>query len=183
MKNLMIALLLLPGVCAAQTRALNGVEAPLSVTQDGLPLELNGLGQRTKVVFKVYVAALYLEKKSSDGAAVAASEQTKRMELTFQRAVSGPDVAGAIAEGFAKSAGDRAASFEAPIGQLKKAIPDVKKGDRLAFVYRPGRGLEVQANGKKTAAIEGKEFADTLFKVWLGDHPADKNLKTGLLGL
>ena len=181
MKNLLAALLLLPGVCAAQAKTLCGVEAPLTVMQDGRRLELNGLGVRTKIVFKVYVGALYLEKASADGAAIAASEQVKRMELAFLRGVSGAEVAKAIAEGFDRNSGDRAPALRERVEQFRKLIPDVKKGDRLAFVYRPGQPLEVQANGKKTGEVPGKDFADTLFLVWLGARPADKDLKAGLL--
>jgi hypothetical protein len=32
------------------------------------------------------------------------------------------------------------------------------------------------------APIEGKEFADVLFSVWIGDHPVDAALKQALLG-
>ncbi|PIU19955.1 MAG: hypothetical protein COT18_04795 [Elusimicrobia bacterium CG08_land_8_20_14_0_20_59_10] len=35
---------------------------------------------------------------------------------------------------------------------------------------------------KKAGDVEGKDFADTLFRVWLSDKPADKSLKAGLLG-
>lgn len=68
---------------------------------------------------------------------------------------------------------------------MKKNIPDVKKGkkgDRLLFVYRPGAGLEVQANGRPLGSIEGKDFSDALFRVWLGGKVSDKTLKKGLLG-
>ena len=30
--------------------------------------------------------------------------------------------------------------------------------------------------------IAGKDFADALFAIWLGEHPVDDGLKQGLLG-
>jgi hypothetical protein len=30
--------------------------------------------------------------------------------------------------------------------------------------------------------VEGKDFADALFSVWLGKDPADDDLKAGMLG-
>ncbi len=183
-KITMILLLALPCCLRAQVveKMLKGVEMPISMELDGKNLELNGMGLRTKVVFKVYIAGLYLEKSSSDGMAIAASEQIKRIELVFLRSVNGPEVAEAIAKGFAANAGDALPALKDRVAKFKTLIPDVKKGDKLVFIYRPGAGLEAQANGKTTGTIEGKDFADALFRVWLGEHPADKALKTGLLG-
>lgn len=184
-KIALLALFALPcGLWAApETRALKGVAAPVTLQFEGKSLQLNGLGLRTKVVFKVYVGALYLEKASKDGAEIAASEQVKRIELTFLRGVDGADVAKAIADGFANNAGDALPAIKERIAKFEKLIPDVKKGDKLAFTYRPGKGVEVEAGGKAAGSVEGKDFGDALLRVWLGPKPSDKALKDGLLGL
>ncbi|MEI7527794.1 MAG: chalcone isomerase family protein [Elusimicrobiota bacterium] len=181
--SLLLLLALAPGLFAGGgNRSLKGVDMPENLTFEGASLSLNGMGLRTKVVFKVYVAGLYLEKRSADGMEIAASEQVKRMELVFLRSVDGATVAEAITGGFDKNAGPALPALKARIEKFSQMIPDVKKGDRLVFVYRPGSGLEVLAGGKTTGKIEGKDFSDTLFKVWLGASPADKALKAGLLG-
>ncbi len=184
-KLVLLALLALPGLAAAagEERSLKGVSMPVLMQLEGKKLELNGLGLRTKVVFKVYVGGLYLEKPSSDGMAIAASEQLKRMELVFLRGVDGADVAKAIADGFANNAGEVLPAIKERIARFEKLIPDVKKGDKLAFTYRPGKGVEVEGGGKTLGTIEGKDFADALFRVWLGPKPSDEALKKGLLGL
>ena len=181
----LLTLLALPcGLYAApETKNLKGVTMPVSMDLDGKKLQLNGLGLRTKVVFKVYVAGLYLEKPSKDGLEIAASEQVKRIELVFLRAVDGADVAKAIADGFTNNAGEVLPALKERIEKFGKLIPDVKKGDRLLFLYRPGKALELEANGKSLGSIEGKDFADALYRVWLGPKPSDKALKDGLLGL
>ena len=181
----MLLLLTLPcALSAAEAEVtLKGVSMPAAMQLEGKKLELNGMGLRTKVVFKVYVAGLYLEKTSSDGLEIAASEQVKRMELVFLRGVDGADVAKAIADGFVNNAGPELPALKDRIAKFEKLIPDVKKGDKLLFLYRPGAGLELQANGKPAGSIEGKDFADALFRVWLGPKPSDKALKNGLLGL
>lgn len=180
----MLLLLVLP--CGLQAaggeRTLKGVTMPGQVALDGRTLALNGMGLRTKVVFKVYVAGLYLEKTSADGLAIAASEQVKRMELVFLRSVDGADVAKAISDGFTNNAGEALPALKDRISKFGKLIPDVKKGDRLLFIYRPAAGVEVLANGKSAGTIEGKDFGDALLRVWLGPKPSDKALKEGLLG-
>jgi len=183
-KIAMLLLLALPCGLSAEggARTLKGVTLPAAVQLDGKALALNGLGLRTKVIFKVYVAGLYLEKGSQDGLEIAASEQLKFMKLVFLRSVDGTTVAGAISEGFDKNAAEELPALKERIARFGKLIPDVKKGDDLEFVYRPGAGLEVQTGGKTAGVIEGKNFADALFRVWLGEKPADKALKAGLLG-
>lgn len=180
----MFLFLALPcGLSAAEgTKTLKGVTMPAVMQLDGKNLALNGMGLRTKVVFKVYVAGLYLEKTSKDGMEIASSEQLKRMELVFLRSVSGEDVAKAISDGFDNNAGAALPALKERINKFGGLIPNLKNGDKLVFTYRPGQ-LEVQANGKTAGVIEGKDFADALFRVWLGPKPSDKALKTGLLGL
>jgi len=185
MKKIIVSLLLALPVfssAAGETRTLKGVTMPASITLEGRTLGLNGMGLRTKIVFKVYVGGLYLEKNSGNGMEIAASEQLKRMELVFLRGVTGADVAEAIIKGFENNAGAALPALKARMTKFAALIPNVKSGDRLVFIYRPGAGLEVQANGKTAGSIDGKDFSDTLFKVWLGEKPADKALKAGLLG-
>jgi hypothetical protein len=61
-------------------------------------------------------------------------------------------------------------------------IPDVVKGDEILLTYVPGRGTVVTAKGVEKGIIEGKDFADALFAVWLGPNPAQEDLKRALLG-
>ncbi len=184
MKKLALALILLPcALFAAGTdMTLKGVTLPGKVQVDGKTLSLNGIGLRTKIVFKVYVAGLYLEKNSADGAEIASSDQLKRMELVFLRGVDGEDVAKAIADGFANNAPEALPAIKDRIARFEKLIPNVKKGDRLVFTYRPGKGVEIEADGKPLGVIEGKDFGDALMLVWLGPKPSDKSLRDGLLG-
>jgi hypothetical protein len=40
----------------------------------------------------------------------------------------------------------------------------------------------VSAKAAEKGVIEGKDFADALFSVWLGANPVQVDLKTALLG-
>jgi hypothetical protein len=40
----------------------------------------------------------------------------------------------------------------------------------------------VSAKNAEKGVIEGKDFADALFSVWLGPEPVQADLKTALLG-
>ena len=61
-------------------------------------------------------------------------------------------------------------------------IPDVKEGDELAFNWVPDKGVQVLVRGTERGTIEGRDFADALFSVWLGPNPVQEDLKKALLG-
>jgi hypothetical protein len=75
-----------------------------------------------------------------------------------------------------------------PIGALKARldkfnamIPDVKEGDQIEMTYVAGKGTIVTAKGTEKGVIEGKDFADALFSVWLGPNPVQEDLKKAVL--
>lgn len=168
-------------LCAQGFREFKGVKVEEKTSYNGTELVLNGMGLRKKVIFNVYVASLYLEKTSSDGNSIAGSAQVKIMDLVFLRAVGGETISEAIENGFKNNARDMKA-LEERLKALKTLIPDLKKGDRVRFVSGKNGDLEMLFNGGKKGEIKGKDFSETLFRVWLGDKPADENLKKGLLG-
>ena len=55
-------------------------------------------------------------------------------------------------------------------------------GDDIVLTYVPGRGTVVSVKGAEKGVIEGKDFADALFSVWLGPNPVQEDLKLALLG-
>jgi hypothetical protein len=57
----------------------------------------------------------------------------------------------------------------------------MQQGDVIDLDYLPEEGTRVLFNGGLQGHIEGADFYAALLKVWLGDTPADSNLKTALL--
>ena len=62
------------------------------------------------------------------------------------------------------------------------AKEDIKKGDIYDIMYIPNKGVVVFKNGKIFPAINNFDFKKALFAIWLGDDPADDDLKEELLG-
>lgn len=179
---LFAALALVLSTARAQARRCGGVTYPEHITVSGTPLTLNGLGIREATVFNVdvYVAALYVEATSRDGNAISDSETSKRLVLHFVREVDSSDIQGAWSEGF-QSQG-HASSFRAELRRLNGWMSDMADGDMMTFTYEPGTGLTVSVRGQRKGTIEGAEFAHAFFRIWLGAHPPNSGLKTGLLG-
>jgi hypothetical protein len=58
----------------------------------------------------------------------------------------------------------------------------INKKDIFIIVYVPGEGVSVLKNGVKKGTIDGLDFKKALFGIWLGNKPADDDLKAGMLG-
>jgi hypothetical protein len=174
--------LCLTGASSALAKEVAGVTLPDTITVEGKTLKLNGAGLRKKVFFKVYVAGLYLETPSKDAAAVISSDQVKRMQLSVLRSLSSHQVSEAIGEGFEKNSKAQMTALKARLEKFETMIPNVENGDQIFLTYVPGKGTVVSAKGAEKGVIEGKDFADALFSVWLGPNPVQADLKTALLG-
>jgi hypothetical protein len=178
----LVAALLLSFALPALAKEVAGVSLPETTTVDGKALKLNGMGLRKKMVFKVYVAGLYLETPSKDAASVISSDQVKRMQLSVLRSLSSHQVSEAIEEGFEKNSKASLGALKARLEKLETMIPNVEKGDQILLTYEPGKGTVVSAKNAEKGVIEGKDFADALFSVWLGSSPVQEDLKEALLG-
>jgi len=58
----------------------------------------------------------------------------------------------------------------------------MKSGSSMSFEYEPGVGTHVSRDGEEKAVIEGLEFKQALFGIWLSDKPVSGKLKSSLLG-
>jgi hypothetical protein len=167
----------------AGAREVAGVEVPEAAALGGKQLVLNGAGLRKRLFFKVYVGALYAEARSSDPEALIAADAPKLVSMVFLRDVDRDSILGAFREGFEKNSGAQAAAAVARLTQVEKILPpEIRKGQVMTVSYVPGTGSTVAIEGGAGATVEGKEFADALFRNWLGPEPADADLKQGMLG-
>jgi hypothetical protein len=162
---------------------LQGVSLPDRITVDGKELVLNGMGLRKAyAVAKVYVAGLYLERKTASADEALASPAARRIVLHFVRNVSRDQIVGAWNEGFEKNAGASLPAIRTRIETLDGLMSDLATGDVLAFTAIPGKGVVVDLRGRTMGTIEGDDFARALLSIWLGPSPPNAALKAGLLG-
>lgn len=182
-RALWIPACLLAITIVAPAAEVAGIKMADTVTVEGKVLRLNGMGLRKKIVFKVYVAGLYLETPSKDASTAISSEQTKSIRLHILRSLSASQLAESISEGFWKNSMSQKSKLEARVQELNKMIPSVVEGDLIELTYVPGKGTMVTAKGQQRGIIQGKDFADALFAIWLGSNPIQADLKKALLGV
>jgi hypothetical protein len=164
---------------------LVGVTLPDTATVEGKTLLLNGMGLRTKTFLKVkiYVAGLYIAAKSSDAAQIISLDEPKQLVMHFlYKEIDNAKLTEAWREGFANNSPSKLAALQERLDRFARLWPTVKSGDRAVMTYLPGVGTKVEVQGKELGVIPGKDFAEALFAVWLGDKPPNPELKTGLLG-
>jgi hypothetical protein len=161
---------------------LNGVTMPDTVQARGTPLVLNGMGLRTKFGFKIYVAGLYLEQKSSDADAILKSETPKRIVMQFVRGVSKSEMTDAFRNYFNNAAPNASNALKADVDRFLGQLDTVHTGDQMMFTYLPGTGTIFNMNGGEKLTVPGLPFAQLLFSVWFGPKPPNPELKKGLLG-
>ena len=184
-KSLSALVLSLTLAVPALAKDVAGVNFPETATVEGKALKLNGAGLRTATFLKVkvYAAGLYVENTSQDAGQIIGSDQAKRVRMSMLRDLEKQKIVDAITEGFEKNAKAQMPALQERLNKLTASIPaELKKGDELVLTYVPGKGTRIETKGGKELTVEGKDFADALFSVWLGKHPVDGDLKKGMLG-
>lgn len=172
---------------SAQSVEVEGVKLDPTAQVGGTALLLNGAGVRTRAIFKVYVAGLYVPAKANTAAALLSQKGPRRVAITMLRNVDADTFSGALSEGLQKNLSEaQFTGFKAQIDTLSanfKAAGEAKKGDMIHLEFVPDTGTRVVVNGKaQGSAIAGEDFYAALLRIWLGDKPVDGDLKKGLLG-
>jgi len=163
-----------------------GVKLDDKVQLDTHQLVLSGAGLRTKFFIKVYAAGLYLGEKKRMASAVLADSGASRMSFHLLRDVSGKQMLDAINEVIpANHSAEEMKVLESRLNEFSKmfaSVSEVKKGETITFDYLPGAGTRVTVGGVLKGNIEGLDFNRALLKVWVGDKPAQDDLKKSILG-
>jgi hypothetical protein len=178
---------MLVGMLAAVAVAAEvaGVRLDDKVSVGAQELVLNGAGVRTRVVFKVYVASLYLPQKATELAAVLA-KSPRRIQLNLLRTLSADQLVEALNEGLAEN--NTAAELAAVKSQvdalatIMKSFKEVKEKDVITLDFVDG-ATRIGLNGEAKGNIGGDAFNQALTKVWLGEKPVQADLKKSLLGV
>jgi len=181
------AALLLLIASPLRAREFYDLQFPDRITLAGAetPLQLNGIGFRTKFFFKIYIGALYTVDRAASRDEVVLQHGPKRVLMHFvYDEVESEKLVAAWNEGFeANTSPEQLEKLRARIERFNAMFPDVHAGDVVLLDYVPDSGTRVTINGEARGVIEGADFNAALLDIWLGEEPADKSLKEAMLGL
>jgi len=146
-------------------------------------LHLNGMGLRSKLWIKVYVAGLYVEQKSGSADSLVNASGTKLIVMNFLTSKANKKkMDGAWKEGFKANSPSNYKTLEPRVKKFMDLFGNLKDGDKVELTIVSGEGTHVAVNGKELGTIEGDDFGKALLLVWLGEEPPSDDLKSGLLG-
>jgi hypothetical protein len=177
------------GMAAAHASVIDvaGVKVPEAATVANSNLLLNGAGVRIKDGQSIYAAALYLSERSSSAAAVLAAPGSKRLSMTMLRDVSAEELGNLftrrIQDNLEKAALSKIVPGLIHMGQIFSQHHRLKAGETVTIDWLPVNSIQVSVKGQSQGEpFKDAEFSAALMKIWLGDSPADLQLKDALLG-
>ena len=154
------------------------------ISAEGQALYLNGEGPRKKAFLTIYDTALYLTEKGSDAKAIVEADHAMAVNLVIQsKLATASRISEAFREGLESSTGGDTEAIEDQTQTFLGVFDQgVVKGDTFQFLYVPEAGTKIIKNGDVAADIEGLEFKQALFGIWLSENSISDKLKKQLLG-
>ena len=182
-----LAGLMISASALAAPMEVSGIKLADPVEAAGSKLQLNGAGVRYKAIFKVYVAALYLDKKATTPEEVYSTPGAKRISITLLREMDSNELGRSFTKAFEENAPKSEMSKLIPgLMRMGQVFADQKKivaNEGFTIDWIPGTGTVITVKGKAQGEpIKEAEFYNAMLRIWLGQNPADWKLKDALLG-
>lgn len=185
LKKACIALMvLLMAASAASARVVDGVDMSETLQFGDDVLVLNGVGTRVVMyVIKPYVAGLYLKAAETDARKIMMADETMAIRLNIISGTGRGTMMSALRKGIRSALDDIGGDFEmirSRFDAFQDFFPEDKfeEGNFVDFAYVSAEGLKIYKNGSFTGVIEGIDFKQAFFGIWLNESsPADSDLK------
>ena len=187
MKKLIAALLLTISLPALAALDVSGVKFEDKTKVGAGETVINGAGLRKRAFFKVYAIGLYLPQKVTSAADAINAKGAKRVAIVTLRDLTAEQFVDALIEAL-KNNHDEAAlkALQPKIDQFRSTMLTIGNAAEKSAVnidWLPESGTRLSFNGSaKGSDIPGEDFYRALLKIWIGDKPAQEDLKEQLLG-
>ncbi len=168
---------LLVGLAAASV-VMTAAMKPLQANIEGF--QLQGTGTLRWMGLKIYDARLFTPHRLDPQQL---AKQPFALELTYARDFSGNSIAERSMDEIKRLGMGSASQRQAWYLRMQALFPDVKAGDRIRGVYRPGEGALFFHNDNPIGSINDIDFARAFFAIWLDPKTAKPSLRKELLGL
>ena len=160
-----------------------GHGAPACVARALPGARLSGSAELRWWGLDIYRAWLWVGPHGLDTSRLGA--QAFALELRYARSLRGRDIADKSAELIARLGLGSPAQRRAWHASMRAMFPDVHAGDTLVGLYRPqpqggGRSRFV-FDGRVVGDIEGQDFAQAFFSIWLSPRTSEPALRQALL--
>ena len=188
---LLVALACNAAAVPAQALEVAGVNFQPQSLLKGTKLQLNGAGVRQQAATPLYTAGLYLERKASTAEEVLQARGAKQIRVVMLREVNSRDFGALLSRGLVTNSNDDQLSNLIPeimdLGTLIAERGKLEAGDSFVidWIATQGTTIRVTQRSSRKPAIEvfaKPDVIGALMRIWLGEQPADAELKAALLG-
>jgi hypothetical protein len=182
-RGLILISIVLIASSAGHAAELDGVTMPETRIIDGKQMQLNGIGLRTYSVLRIriYVAGLYLERRSDNPDAILHSTESKLLDIRFLRDVDAENARKAWRDGFDGNCKLPCHLDPSDVQRFLAAVPSMHEGDESTLLFT-SCGVRVTFNGRPIGDIADPHFAQTVLATFIGPEPPTPRLKRELLG-
>ena len=164
----------------ADPPSLLAVKAPPAELQDLLPnARLIGQTRLSVWGFKIYDARLWSPPGLN---ARNFASQPLALELAYLRDFKATDIVERSLKEMRRSADLSAAQAQQWTAEMLRVFPDVKAGDRVLCLHRPGISASFWLNGRPIGEIADAEFARLFLGIWLSPQTSEPAMRLALLG-
>jgi len=137
-----------------------------------------GGGRLTWFGLHIYDALLFVPR-AFDSANPSA--QPFALELAYARNLDGQAIAERSHDEIARLKIGNEAQRTRWLADMSALFPDVKAGQRLAGIYRPGGGARFYLDGRYLGEVADPEFGRAFFAIWLDPRTSAPQLRASLL--
>jgi hypothetical protein len=174
-----------------------GVGFSETMNYEGTDLILTGAGLRSKMMFKVYAGALYIDSTAKSALeqykskaskpdqsvydAIADGNFAKMFLLHFVREVDSEKIIEAFKESLEKNVDTKAPDVQKDAEAFLTASKvDMKEGQEMK-VFIKGDEITVTTPAGSSQPIKNSKLAGAVSRIWLGKEPISEDLKKGMV--
>lgn len=168
-----VALALVVGMAGAATVSL---PMPEPLARGEAEFRVLGTGRMRWFGLHVYDAALWVTGREHHW------DQPFALDIRYARDFAGLRIAEASADEMRRLGTGDGRRIELWQDQMARIFPDVRKGEHLTGVFRPGVGAEFYYQGRLLGTVRDADFARAFFSIWLDPRTREPRLRASLLG-
>ena len=103
------------------------------------------------------------------------------LELRYLRSLKGQSIAERSLQEMRRGGALDTATEQRWLQAMAEAFPDVKEGDRLTGLHKPGAGTRFFFNGTLRATVADPMFGPRFFGIWLAPWTSEPKLRDALM--
>ncbi len=156
---------------------------PQTITYKNKVLTLNGSGIRKKFFIKIYIGALYSEKKITSEKELFENDFTGIIRMKFlYKKVDAYKLQAAFTDDI-KENSPNYVNEPAIKNFINTFTFDAMKKDVIDIIIDNGNTVIIKYNNEIKNKIKSRKLVEAVIKIWFGNHPVNENLKKAMLGI